>query len=54
MAGDGNGIRGNLAKQGEEVIGRLAQDLMQNPLVSSTLTAAFDARERASRAQEAS
>jgi septal ring factor EnvC (AmiA/AmiB activator) len=52
MAGDRNGIRGNLTKQGEEVIGKLAQDLLQNPLVSSTVTAAFDARERASRAQE--
>jgi septal ring factor EnvC (AmiA/AmiB activator) len=52
MTGDGNGIRGNLTKQGEEVIGKLAQDLMQNPLVSGTVTAAFEARERASRAQE--
>jgi septal ring factor EnvC (AmiA/AmiB activator) len=52
MTGDGNGIRGNLTKQGEEVIGKLAQDLMQNPIVSGTVTAAFEARERASRAQE--
>jgi len=52
MTGNGNGIRENLTKQGEEVIGKLAQDLLQNPLVSSTVTAAFDARERASRAQE--
>ena len=52
MTGDGNGVRENLTKQGEEVIGKLAQDLMQNPLVSGTVTAAFEARERATRAQE--
>jgi predicted nucleic acid-binding Zn-ribbon protein len=52
MAADGNGIRENLTKQGEEAIGKLAQDLLKNPLVSGTLTAAFDARERATRAQE--
>jgi predicted nucleic acid-binding Zn-ribbon protein len=52
MTSDADGIRESLTKQGEEVIGKLAQDLMQNPLVSGTVTAAFEARERASRAQE--
>lgn len=52
MTGDNGGIRGSFTKQGEEAIGRLAQDLLKSPLVSGTLTAAFDARERATRAQE--
>jgi predicted nucleic acid-binding Zn-ribbon protein len=47
-----DGIRDRVTKQGEEAIGKLAQDLLKNPLVSGTITAAFDARERASRAQE--
>lgn len=52
MNGDDNGIRGRVTKQGEEALGKLAQDLLKSPLVSSSLTAVFDARERASRAQE--
>jgi predicted nucleic acid-binding Zn-ribbon protein len=52
MNGENNGIRGRVTKQGEEAIGKLAQDLLKSPIVSGTLTAAFDARERASRAQE--
>jgi predicted nucleic acid-binding Zn-ribbon protein len=52
MNGDSNGIRGRVTKQGEETIGKIAEDLLKSPLVSGTLTAAFDARERATRAQE--
>ncbi len=52
MNGDQNGIRGRVTRQGEEAIGKLAQDLLKNPLLSGTLSAAFDARERATRAQE--
>jgi hypothetical protein len=47
-----DGIRDRMAKQGEETFGKIAQDLLKNPLVTGTLTAAFDARERATRAQE--
>src|SRR5579872_1075950 len=52
MNGEQNGIRERFTQQGEEAIGKIAQDLLKSPLVSGTLTAAFDARERASRAQE--
>ena len=52
MNGDGDAIHRRVSKQGEEAIGKLAQDLMKSPLVTGTLTAAFDARERAGRAQE--
>ena len=51
MADDG--LRGRLAKSGEDALGKLAQDLLENPLVNSALTRAFDAREKASQAQEA-
>src|SRR5690349_21884417 len=46
------GLRGRLAKSGEDALGKLAQDLLENPLVNSALTRAFDAREKASQAQE--
>jgi predicted nucleic acid-binding Zn-ribbon protein len=52
MNGDHDGFRGRVTKQGEEALGKLAQDLLKSPLLSGTVTAAFDARERASRAQE--
>lgn len=52
MSGDHDGFRGRLTQQGEEALGKIAQDLLKSPLVSGTVTAAFDARERASRAQE--
>src|ERR1700761_6084769 len=52
MTDDETGIRGKVTKQGEEALGKIAQDLLKNPLVNGTLTAAFDARERAARAQE--
>jgi chromosome segregation ATPase len=47
-----DGLKERLAKQGEETLGRLAQDLLENPLVAGALSKAFDARERAAQAQE--
>src|SRR3981081_2003939 len=47
------GIRDRVTRGGEEAIGKLAQELLENPVVSSALSAAFEARERALRAQEA-
>src|SRR5687768_15617154 len=47
------GLRGRLAKSGEDALGKLAQDLLENPLVNSALARAFDAREKAAQAQEA-
>jgi chromosome segregation ATPase len=45
-------LREKVTRQGEEAIGKLAQDLLENPVVSGALTRAFEARERATRAQE--
>ncbi|MEA2283205.1 MAG: hypothetical protein QOK21_3812, partial [Solirubrobacteraceae bacterium] len=46
------GIKDRLARQGEDALGRLAQDLLENPLVTSAISRAFEARERAVQAQE--
>jgi chromosome segregation ATPase len=46
------GLKERMTKQGEEAIGKLAQDLLDNPVVSGALSAAFETRERAMRAQE--
>ena len=53
MTEDTKGLRERLSTQGEQALGKLAQDLLDNPLVSNALTRAFDARERAVQAQEA-
>jgi predicted nucleic acid-binding Zn-ribbon protein len=42
----------SLKGRGEEAIGKLAQELLENPMVSGALSRAFEARERATRAQE--
>ncbi len=49
---DRQSLRGRLSRQGEETLGRFAQDLLENPLVSGAISRAFDAREKASAAQE--
>ena len=41
-----------MTRQGEEAIGKFAQELLENPMVARALSAAFETRERASRAQE--
>lgn len=49
----GEGLKGRLSRQGEDALGRLAEELAANSVVSSALAGAFDARERAVAAQEA-
>jgi CRP-like cAMP-binding protein len=46
------GLRERVTRQSEEAIGRLAQELLESPVVSGALTRAFATRERAVRAQE--
>src|ERR1700722_17090092 len=50
---DGESLKGRVTRQGEEAIGKLAQELLENSVVSGALSAAFETRERALRAQEA-
>jgi septal ring factor EnvC (AmiA/AmiB activator) len=47
-----DGLREKVAARGEEALGRIAQDLLENPWVNSALAAAFEARGKASQAQE--
>ncbi len=51
MAED-KGLKERVTRQGEETIGKLAQELLESPVVSGALTRAFETRERAMRAQE--
>jgi predicted nucleic acid-binding Zn-ribbon protein len=46
------GLRTRLTKQGEEAVGKLAQDLLENPVISGALSRAFEMREKAAAAQE--
>jgi predicted nucleic acid-binding Zn-ribbon protein len=48
----GDGLRERLARQGEDALGRLAQDLLENPLINGAIARAFEAREKAAQAQE--
>lgn len=49
---NGEGLKGRVTRQSEETIGKLAQELLENPVVSGALSRAFETRERAMRAQE--
>jgi chromosome segregation ATPase len=42
-----------LSRQGEEALGKIAEELISNPVVNGALTRAFEAREKAVQAQEA-
>ena len=46
------GLKDRLSRQGEEALGRLADELVGNPFVSAALSRAFEAREKAAQAQE--
>jgi hypothetical protein len=45
------GLRERLTRQGEEALGKLAEELAGNPIVTAALQRAFDAREKAVQAQ---
>ncbi len=48
-----DGLRERLTKQGEDTLGKVADDLLANPIVSGAISRAFEAREKASSVQEA-
>ena len=48
-----DGLRRRLARSGEDALGRLTQELLENPLVTGAISRAFEAREKAVQAQEA-
>ena len=45
-------LRDRLTRQGEDTLGRLAQDLLENPLINAAISRAFEAREKAGQVQE--
>jgi hypothetical protein len=49
---DDKGLRERVTRSGEEALGKFAQELLDNPVVSGALSAAFETRERAMKAQE--
>jgi len=50
---ESEGLRERLTKQSEDTLGKLTEDLLANPLVSGAIARAFEAREKATTAQEA-
>ncbi len=46
------GLRKRIAGQAEDAIGRLADDMLENPVVNSALSRAFSAREKVAHAQQ--
>ena len=47
-----DGLKDRLTRGSEDALGRLAQELLENPLVSGAIGRAFEARERATQDQE--
>ena len=47
------GIRERLSRQSEEALGKIAEELVGNPVVNAAISRAFEAREKAVQAQEA-
>jgi uncharacterized coiled-coil protein SlyX len=46
------GLRARITNQAEDAIGRLADDLLENPMINSALQGAFSAREKVGQAQQ--
>jgi predicted nucleic acid-binding Zn-ribbon protein len=49
---DDQNLRDRATRSGQEAIGKVTQGMLENPVVSKALAAAFETRERATRAQE--
>jgi hypothetical protein len=47
-----DGLRARISRGGEDALGKLAQELLESPLVNGAISRAFEARERASQAQQ--
>jgi CRP-like cAMP-binding protein len=45
-------IKDRLSRQGEEALGKIAEELISNPVVNGAIARAFEAREKAAQAQE--
>ena len=47
------GLKERLSRQGEEALGKVAEELVANPVINAALARAFEARDKAVQAQEA-
>lgn len=47
-----DGLRARISRQSEDTLGRIAQELLESPFVTTAISRAFDAREKAAQAQE--
>lgn len=52
MSGDSDGIKQRIQRSSEDALGKLTQELLENPLVTGAIAKAFEAREKATAAQE--
>ena len=52
MAADSDGIKQRIQRSGEDALGKLTQELLDNPLITGAIAKAFEAREKATAAQE--
>jgi hypothetical protein len=52
MAADSDGIKQRIQRSGEDALGKLTQELLENPLITGAIAKAFEAREKATAAQE--
>ena len=50
---DDQSIVDRLSRQGEEALGKIAEELISNPVINGAIARAFEAREKAVMAQEA-
>jgi hypothetical protein len=48
-----DGLKDRLTRQGEEALGKLAEELVGNPVLNAALSRAFEVREKTVQAQEA-
>jgi hypothetical protein len=52
MSEDSDGIKQRIQRSGEDALGKLTQELLENPLITGAIAKAFEAREKATAAQE--
>src|SRR5262245_20496205 len=52
MSEDGESLRGRISARGSDALGEVAETLLENPILSQVLQAAFGARDAASQARD--
>lgn len=52
MAASDDSVKNKIQRQGEEALGKVAKEVLENPIVTGAVGHAFSARDRATAAQE--